>query len=362
MKKDAKWIGEALALAEGSRGRTAPNPVVGACVVTSAGELVGKGSTAPTGGPHAEVQALDAAGARARGATLYSTLEPCAHVGRTGPCTERIIAAGIVRVVSSMGDPFPLVSGRGFATLRAHGIKIDVGEGYTAAVQLNRAYLGAIAAGRPFVVLKAATSLDGRIAAREGVRTRLTSAMANHHVHKDRAQSDAIAVGSRTVIVDDPLLTVRGVRCARPLARVVFDRRLRTPPTARLFSTRDAGPVIILTSPSAAEVNSEGVRALEAAGATLIAVDSDGVAAGLRALVSQGIYSLILEGGAEMHRAAWDEGVVDFVSLYIAPVSLGSDGVPLLAGRGLPLTALDDMHIEALGPDVLIEGYVHRPR
>jgi diaminohydroxyphosphoribosylaminopyrimidine deaminase/5-amino-6-(5-phosphoribosylamino)uracil reductase len=186
--------------------------------------------------------------------------------------------------------------------------------------------------------------------------------MANHHVHKDRAQSDAIAVGSRTVIVDDPLLTVRGVRCARPLARVVFDRRLRTPPTARLFSTRDAGPVIILTSPSAAEVNSEGVRALEAAGATLIAVDSDGVAAGLRALVSQGIYSLILEGGAEMHRAAWDEGVVDFVSLYIAPVSLGSDGVPLLAGRGLPLTALDDMHIEALGPDVLIEGYVHRPR
>ena len=362
MVEDATWIRAALALAERGRGRTAPNPVVGACVVTQAGELVGRGTTAPAGGPHAEVQALEVAGARARGATLYCTLEPCAHLGRTGPCTERIIAAGIARVVASMGDPFPLVRGRGFAVLRAHGIEVEVGEGYAAAARLNRPYLAAIAAERPFVVLKAATSLDGRIAAREGVRTRLTSTAANRHVHRDRAQIDAIAVGSRTVLVDDPLLTARGVRCVRPLARVVFDRRLRTPPTARLFSTLAAGPVIILTSPETAARCGEHIRALESAGAAVVVIDGDGVAVGLRALVPRGIHSLILEGGAEIHRAAWDEGVVDFVSLYIAPVELGARGVPLLAGRGLPLAALDDTHVETLGPDVLIEGYVHRSR
>ena len=361
MVEDARWIRIALALAERGRGRTAPNPVVGACVVTPEGEVVGRGTTAPAGGPHAEVQALADAGARARGATLYCTLEPCAHVGRTSPCTERIIAAGMARVVAAMGDPFPLVRGRGFAALRAHGIEVDVGEGYAAAVQLNRAYLTAIAAQRPFVILKAATSLDGRIAAREGVRTRLTSTLANQHVHRDRAQIDAIAVGSHTVLIDDPLLTARGVRCARPLARVVFDRRLRTPPTARLLSTLNAGPVIILTSAEAAGAHGERARALEDAGAAIVAVDT-GVAAGLRALVPRGVHSLILEGGATMHRAAWDEGVVDFVSLYIAPVELGPRGVPLLAGRGLSLAELDDMHVETLGPDVLIEGYVHRSR
>jgi diaminohydroxyphosphoribosylaminopyrimidine deaminase/5-amino-6-(5-phosphoribosylamino)uracil reductase len=216
---------EALALARRGRGRTAPNPVVGACVIGPDGMLVGRGITAPAGGRHAEVQALDEAGDRARGATLYCTLEPCAHVGRTGPCTARIIAAGIGRVVVAMGDPFPLVRGRGLAALRDHGIEVTVGDGFAEAVQLNRPYLRAIAARRPFVVLKAATSLDGRIAAREGVRTRLTSSAANLHVHLDRAQIDGIAVGSKTVLVDDPLLTARGVRCERPLARVVFDRR-----------------------------------------------------------------------------------------------------------------------------------------
>jgi diaminohydroxyphosphoribosylaminopyrimidine deaminase/5-amino-6-(5-phosphoribosylamino)uracil reductase len=351
---------EALALARRGRGRTAPNPVVGACVIGPDGMLVGRGITAPAGGRHAEVQALDEAGDRARGATLYCTLEPCAHVGRTGPCTARIIAAGIGRVVVAMGDPFPLVRGRGLAALRDHGIEVTVGDGFAEAVQLNRPYLRAIAARRPFVVLKAATSLDGRIAAREGVRTRLTSSAANLHVHLDRAQIDGIAVGSKTVLVDDPLLTARGVRCERPLARVVFDRRLRTPPGARLFSTLRAGPVIILTSPGALERTQGRARALEAAGATVVAVEGRGVAAGLQELVPRGIHSLILEGGAAIHRAAWHEGVVDFVSLYIAPVELGAEGVPLLAGRGLPLAGLDDVHVETLGPDVVIEGYVHR--
>ena len=353
---------EALALARSGRGRTAPNPVVGACVVTPDGMIVGRGVTAPAGGPHAEVRALAEAGDRARGATLYCTLEPCAHVGRTGPCTDRIIAAGIARVVVAMGDPFPLVRGRGLAALRAHEIEVAVADGFAEAVQLNRPYLRAIAARRPFVVLKAASSLDGRIAAREGVRTRLTSEAANRHAHLDRAQIDGIAVGSKTVLVDDPLLTARGVQCMRPLARVVFDRRLRTPPGARLFSTLAAGPVIILTSPDATVRGAARARALEEAGATVVPVEGRGVAAGLRELVPRGVHSLILEGGAAIHRAAWHEGVVDFVSLYIAPVALGRRGVPLLAGRGLPRASLDDAHVETLGPDVVIEGYVHRAR
>jgi diaminohydroxyphosphoribosylaminopyrimidine deaminase/5-amino-6-(5-phosphoribosylamino)uracil reductase len=351
---------EALALARLGRGRTAPNPVVGACIVTPDGSLVGRGITAPVGGPHAEVQALDEAGARARGATLYCTLEPCAHVGRTGPCTARIITAGITRVVVAMGDPFPLVRGRGLAALRAHGIEVAVADAYAEAVQLNRPYLRAIADRRPFVVLKAATSLDGCIAAREGVRTPLTSAAANYHAHLDRAQIDGIAVGSETVLVDDPLLTARGVRCVRPLARVVFDRRLRTPASARLFSTLTAGPVIILTSPVAVGGDEARARALEDAGAIVVPVEGESVIAGLRELVPRGIHSLILEGGAAIHHAAWRERVVDFVSLYIAPVELGAGGVPLLAGLGLPLAALDDVYVETLGPDVVIEGYVHR--
>jgi diaminohydroxyphosphoribosylaminopyrimidine deaminase/5-amino-6-(5-phosphoribosylamino)uracil reductase len=257
-----------------------------------------------------------------------------------------------------MSDPFSLVSGRGFAALRAHGIKVDVGEGHDAARQLNRRYLEAIGARRPFVVLKAATSLDGCIAARVGARTQLTSTEANAHMHRDRAQIDAIGVGSNTVLIDDPLLTARGVQCARPLARVVFDRRLRTPPSARLFSTLAAGPVIILTASSSSATRA---AALEDAGGSVVPIEEGDVAAGLRALVPRGIHSLILEGGADMHRAAWEAGVVDFVSLYIAPRELGKHGVPFMAGLGLSLAALDHVHVEALGPDVLIEGDVHWP-
>lgn len=356
---DAQWIRKALTLAEQKGGRTVPNPLVGACVVTAGGELVGTGVTAPAGGPHAEVRAIETAGDYARGATLYCTLEPCAHVGRTGPCTDRIIAAGISRVVASMCDPFPLVCGWGFEVLRSHGIAVEVGEGHDAAMRLNRGYFRAIEERRPFVVLKAAASLDGRIAAREGVRTRLTSEEANRHVHRDRAQVDGIAVGSGTVLVDDPLLTARGVTCLRPPSRVVFDRRLRTPDTARLLSTLATGPVIVLTSPEALAAWPARLKALERARATVLAVEDGSVAAGLRALVPRGIHSLVLEGGAELHRAAWNEHVVDFVSLYIAPMVLGEQGVSLLGGCGLPLSALDDMHVEALGPDVLIEGHVH---
>ena len=349
----------ALELARRGLNRTMPNPLVGACVVTSEGVVVGNGAHERAGEPHAEVFALDQAGERARGATLYCTLEPCAHTGRTAPCTDRIVAAGIARVVAAMEDPFPLVRGRGFAALRQRGIIVDVGVEHQAAVRLNLPYITAIHEGRPFVILKAATSLDGRLAAARGERTPLTSTDAARHAHYYRAQVDAIAVGSGTLIVDDPLLTARHVYRERPLTRVVFDRRLRTPLAASVFSTLAAGPVIILTSHEAPRVEPDRARALERAGATLMPVEPT-IAAGLRALTPLAVHSLVLEGGAAIHQAAWDEGVVDYVHLYKAPTMLGSHGVPFLDGR-FAVTALVESTVTPLGPDVLFEGYVHRP-
>jgi len=342
-------------------GRTAPNPLVGACVVSDDGVVVGQGAHERAGEAHAEVHALDEAGDAARGATLYCTLEPCAHKGRTGPCTVRVIAAGIRRVVAAMEDPFPLVQGRGFEALRASGIDVHVGVEHEAALRLNQPYLSAVRTGRPFVTLKAATSLDGRLASAPGCRTQLTSLPSIRHAHGVRAQVDAVAVGSGTVLVDDPLLTVREVYRERPLTRVVFDRRLRVPPTARLFSTLSAGPVIVLTSTTAMRDSGATIDALRGAGITVLGAERDDVRSGLQLLGSLSIQSVVLEGGAAVHAAAWDAGVVDAVQLYVAPVSLGAEGVPFLDGRGFTSTELIERRVDLLGPDVLIEGYVHRP-
>ena len=359
MSDHAHWMRRALFVAERGVGRTAPNPVVGACVVTDAGIVVGQGAHERAGEPHAEVHALNAAGERASGATLYCTLEPCVHTGRTGPCTERILAAGIRRVVAAVEDPDPRVSGRGLARLRERGVEVISGVERDAAVRLNLPFFTVKRCGRPFVILKAATSLDGCIAARAAARTFLTSAAANRRAHRVRARVDAIAVGAGTVLADDPLLTSREIYRERPLARVVFDRRLRTPAHARLFSTLPAGPVIILTSQEALAGEGDRARNLESAGATLVPVAEPGLAAMLRRLVSFDIQSVLLEGGAGVHAAAWDEGVVDSVHLYVTPRVIGSGGVPLLEARSFSPAALVESRVEVLGPDVVIEGYVH---
>jgi diaminohydroxyphosphoribosylaminopyrimidine deaminase/5-amino-6-(5-phosphoribosylamino)uracil reductase len=358
---DSRWMRRALMHATRGLGRTTPNPVVGACVVTDEGVVVGDGAHERAGEPHAEVFALEEAGARARGATLYCTLEPCAHRGRTGPCTERIIAAGIRRVVAAMEDPFPLVRGRGFRVLRDHGICVDVGVEYDRAVALNQPFLTTLRNGRPFVILKAATSADGCIAAAPGARTPLTSEASNRHAHSVRARVDAIAVGSETMIVDDPLLTARHVYRERPLARVIFDRRLRTLPTARIFSTLAHGPIIIITSPRALIHQPQRADALTQAGATVVPVEDASLAGSLRLLPELDIQSLVLEGGAAVHRAAWEEGVVDYVQLYITPVGLCPGGVPFLDGVSFTTDALELPQVRPLGPDTVIEGYVHRP-
>jgi len=355
---DVRWMARALFHAERGAGRTSPNPLVGAVIVSRDGVIVGQGYHERAGEPHAEVRALLEAGSLARGATMYCTLEPCAHHGRTGPCAPRIGDAGISRLVASLEDPNPLVKGRGFEYLRAHGVTVDVGVGAAASRALNQPFFTLIETGRPFVILKAATSADGFIAESPDRPTALTSDAANRHAHRWRASVDAIAVGAATVLADDPALTARCSYRERPLTRVVFDRSVRTPPSARLLSTLDAGPVIIVTGDSSEHANRRA--RLTDAGAELMTTDGTLLDA-CRQLGARQIASLLLEGGAQIHGSAWDEDLVDFVQLYVAPRML-HQGVPLLPARPLWTSSLVERRVEALGPDVLIEGYVHGPR
>ena len=352
------YMRRALFHAQRGVGVTTPNPMVGAVVVTADGVVVGQGRHPRAGDPHAEVFALDDAGERARGATLYVTLEPCNHQGRTGPCTRRIIDAGIARVVAAMADPNPLVNGSGFAALRAHGIAVEHGMLETEAARINRAFITVQTLGRPMVIVKAATSLDSRIAAGPGERTQLTSPPANRRTQRLRASVDAIGVGSGTVLADDPVLTVRDCYRERPLTRVIFDRRLRTPATARLFSTRAAGPIIIVTTAAAIGRHSEDAVSLEAAGATLVAGTGD-LAVDVRGLLAWDISTLLLEGGGAIHAAAWTAGVVDRVHVIVAPTLLGDRGVKFFDGLPVPLSQLIPVRVETLGPDAWMEADVH---
>jgi diaminohydroxyphosphoribosylaminopyrimidine deaminase/5-amino-6-(5-phosphoribosylamino)uracil reductase len=360
MVSDLAWMTRALFHAGRGQGRTSPNPLVGAVVVSSEGVLVGQGFHERAGEAHAEVRALDAAGDRARGATLYCTLEPCVHQGRTGPCAPRIVAAGIARVVAAVEDPNPLVSGRGVAYLREHGVEVSVGLGADRSIALNQPFFTLMREGRPFVIMKAALSADGFIAEARDRRTLLTSVPANRHAHRLRAAVDAIAVGVGTVAADDPELTARGAYRERPLVRVIFDRTLRTSPVARVLSTLAAGPVVIVTTEESAR-RAELRTPLEATGAEVMPVPDGRIAAALKRLADRDVASLLLEGGAAIHAAAWDEGVVDCVRLYLSPRTLGR-GVPFLPGRAFSSAALIERRVEAIGPDVLIEGYVHRAR
>jgi diaminohydroxyphosphoribosylaminopyrimidine deaminase/5-amino-6-(5-phosphoribosylamino)uracil reductase len=339
-------------------GRTTPNPMVGAVVVSRDGRVVGHGWHQRAGEPHAEVHALDDAGDRATGGTLYVTLEPCCHVGRTGPCTQRILESRIARVVAAMTDPDPRVSGRGLAELRGHGVEVVCGVEEPTARRLNDAFRTVCLHGRPLVVVKAAVSLDGCVAASTGARTSLTSREANRKTQWLRAAVDGVAVGSQTVLADDPLLTVREYHRVRPLARVVVDRRLRTPPTARLFATLDAGPVIILTAPGQ-RASARGA-ALRAAGATVI--EAPTLAGGITALVAFDVSTLLVEGGPTLHRALVDAALVDRVHVIVAPLRLGAAGIPWIDTTTLPPSRLIWVAAEPRGPDTWLEADVQRHR
>jgi diaminohydroxyphosphoribosylaminopyrimidine deaminase/5-amino-6-(5-phosphoribosylamino)uracil reductase len=366
MAADTMHMARALALAERGRGRTSPNPMVGAVVVDDEGVVVGRGSHEFAGGPHAEIHAFADAGTRARGATLYCTLEPCSHTGRTGPCAPRVVAAGIRRAVIAIEDPNPQVAGRGLAHLRAHGIELCVGVMREAAERLNAPFFTIMRRRRPFVTMKVALSREGFVAGLGGARLQLTGPSANRFIHRERAEVDAIAVGSGTVIADDPVLTARGAYRTRPLTRVVFDRGLRTPPGARLLATATAGPIIVIGAISTGPGATERAAALQGAGARVELIPAQPSAAFLGAAMSRltelGVSSVVVEGGPRLHAALWDANLVDRVQVFRTCATAGPEGVGWLGPAIFSPAVLEEVSTLRLGDDEMMQGYVHRPR
>ena len=356
-------MARALALAERGRGRTSPNPMVGAVVVDDEGIVVGRGSHERAGEPHAEVLALADAGARTRGATLYCTLEPCSHTGRTGPCAPRVVAAGIRRAVIAVEDPNPRVSGSGLAHLRDHGVELAVGVLREAAARLNAPFFSVMRRGRPFVTMKVALSRDGCVAGRGGLRVQLTGPAAGRFIHRERAEMDAIAVGVGTVAADDPRLTARGAFRTLPFTRVVFDRALRTPSQARLLATAAAGPIIVFGVATDSPELQARAEALSRAGAEVEMMPgetSDGfLGAALFRLAQRGISSVTVEGGPRVHAALWRAGLVDRVQVFQTPAVLGPDALGWLDPAVFTPADLEDVRTVRLGDDVMMEGHVH---
>ena len=326
----------ALALARRGLGTTWPNPAVG-CVLVKDRRVVGRGFTAPGGRPHAETVALERAGAAARGATAYVTLEPCSHWGQTGPCTDALIAAGVTRVVVAVRDPDPRVNGAGLERLRAGGIEVVEGVRATEAAEVLAGFASRVVRGRPLVTLKLASTLDGRIATQSGESRWITGEAARREAHALRGRHDAVMVGVGTVLADDPDLTCRipGFR-TRPIVRVVADSGLRTPITARVMTTALQHPTWIVAD---ADADSERMRRFREAGVGVlgVAAGSGGVdvAAALRALGSAGITRLLVEGGAALAGSLLREGLVDRIAWFHAGAVMGGDGLPAVQGYGV---------------------------
>lgn len=347
----------ALALAGRGRYRTAPNPMVGA-VVLRGEAIVGEGWHRQVGGAHAEVAALAAAGEAARGATLCVTLEPCAHHGRTPPCVDAVLAAGVRRVVACHRDPDLRVAGKGLARLADAGVEVVAGALAEEAVRLNWKYLTARLLGRPAVTLKWAMSLDGKIATRTGDSRWISGEAARRWSLGLRETHDAILVGSGTAVADDPQLTRRLGRAAGPITRVVLDRRLRLPPRARLL--REPGPVLVYTAAAvAAEPRS---RALGDAGAEVVALAEPTPEAVLADLHRRGVQSLLVEGGGEVLAAFAAAGAFDRVEVAVAPLLVGGRAAPGPLGGGGPGRLAEALRLDAptvarRGDDLIVSGF-----
>jgi len=338
---DRRFMQLALALGRRGQGRTWPNPAVGAVVVKD-GLIVGRGWTQPGGRPHAEPEALRRAGEAARGATLYVTLEPCSHLGRSPPCADAVIAAGIARVVSAVEDPNPDVAGQGHARLRAAGIAVEVGLCAAEAAHDHAGHLRRVRDRRPHVILKLAVSSDDKIGAARYKPIAITGEAAKSRVHLLRAQSDAILVGIGTVLADDPLLTCRlpGMESRSPV-RVVLDHALRMPGTSRLVHSARETPLWVITSnlseaPAAVKLGAAGAQVMRVAATT--APPGLDLLAVLHALCEKGITKLMVEGGARVASSFIAAGLVDEVWLLRGPDAIGADGIPALGA--LPLAAI----------------------
>ncbi|MGD8266590.1 MAG: bifunctional diaminohydroxyphosphoribosylaminopyrimidine deaminase/5-amino-6-(5-phosphoribosylamino)uracil reductase RibD [Desulfobacterales bacterium] len=361
--RDRFYMQMALTLAVRGRGRTLPNPMVGAVVVRE-GRVVGRGWHDFYGGPHAEVNALDDAGEAARGATLYVTLEPCNHTGQTPPCTRRILAAGVKAVVVAAHDPNPGVTGSGNAWLRKQGVAVTSGVCAAEAVRLNEAFNHFICTRRPFVTLKCAATLDGRMATRTGDSKWVTGEASRRYVHDLRHEAAAIMVGINTVKIDDPRLTTRLPKGGgSDPTRLILDTRLSISPAAKVLQQHSAAPTIVVTGP---DISPAAGDAIVAAGGRLLAAPLQEGRIDLNWLMDRlgemGLASLLIEGGSQVAGAALRAGIVDKLCLFYAPRLLGGDdGIPLCGGRG-PALMRDSraVRIEAIhrfGEDLMVEAY-----
>ena len=344
----------ALRLAARAAGRTSPNPMVGAVLVKD-GAVVGEGWHQRAGEPHAEAVALERAGAAARGATLYLNLEPCVHQGRTPPCATALIAAGVARVVAGMRDVDPRVDGRGLRALRDAGIEAESGLLEAAARRLNEGFISRVERGRPFVVLKLATTIDGRVAVPG--RRYLSGKSALKEVHRLRDRNDAVMVGVGTVLEDDPELTVREVRGRDPL-RVVLDADARTPSNAKLVRTVDPQRTIVFVARDADQRRTKRLRDAGVLVAILPRSDPDGLdaAAGLRWLAEHGVNTVLSEDGPRVAASLLREKLVDRVLFIVAP-AVGGPGTAAVDGLAAPVD-LRSLRAKRLGDDVLLEGEV----
>jgi len=370
---DERFLRQALDLARQGIGLASPNPCVGAVVVDAKGNIVGEGTHLYDGLKHAEILALEQAGEKTRGATLYINLEPCSHQGRTGSCADAVIAAGISRVVACMQDPNPQVNGKGFARLRSAGIEVATGGLEAEAKRLNEAFAKYVRHKTPLITLKAAMTLDGKIAPPHTKSQQprvewITGEPARAHVHELRHQSDAILVGVGTVIADDPLLTDRGGRPRRrPLLRVVLDSRLRLPLASQLVRTAQ-DDVLVLCS-FAEEKKKKQLLKLGIHVEQLPKATSDGhpdLSVVARFLGEMEITSLMIEGGSMVNGAALNAGIVDKVFLYYAPKILGgADSIPLATGPGFTrikdAPVVKSLRVHHLGEDFAVEGYLKDP-
>jgi diaminohydroxyphosphoribosylaminopyrimidine deaminase/5-amino-6-(5-phosphoribosylamino)uracil reductase len=360
---DEQYIKLALKLAQAHAGQTSPNPMVGAIVVDRDGEIIGRGAYEKAGAEHAEVIALREAGEKSRGSTLYVTLEPCSHQGRRPPCADAVLEAGISRVVSAMEDPDPRVRGAGFAKLRSHNVTVDVGLLHEQAARMNRMYAHHRTTGRPFVTLKMAQSLDGAVAARPGEQRQLTGKAATRYVRTLRYEHDAVMVGVGTVLVDDPLLTVRPSKPrAVPYRRIVVDARGRIPAKAKLARDQARAQTIVATTDLMAAATRDalakrGVTILECARSSDDRVDLSDM---LAKLASMDIISVLCEGGPTLGASLLSGGHVGEVDWLIAPLLLGGEeAVPVVGNiaRDVPVRL---QAVRRLGDDVLIAAEIVR--
>ena len=361
MTDDDKWMRRALRLAEKGRGRTSPNPMVGA-VLVKRGKAVGDGYHARAGEPHAEIVAIKNAGEKVKGATLYLNLEPCTHYGKTPPCVPAVIKAGVRRVVVGMEDPNPLVKGRGLVHLKQAGLDVNVGILEKECHRLNEAFCKYIVKHEPFIILKMAATLDGKLATRNGESQWITGEASRRFVHRLRDQVDGVVVGIGTVLKDDPMLTAR-IRGGRDPYRIVFDSRLRIPENAKVFDLSPSKAIVATTEMAP----QDKIERLQEKGARVLISDSKlgkvDLKSSLLKLGELGLMSLLVEGGSQINGSFLDQGLIDKIFLFLSPKLIGDPMAPgIFNGAGVAslkeAISIRDLKVRKIGEDILLEGYL----